>query len=449
MSFTVESLREQLAGFEPASRFAVAFSGGLDSTVLLHAAHAALRHRDSAILRAIHVHHGLSPHADAWEASCRAVCDALGVDLHVERVQIRRDAGASLENLARQRRYEAFEALLAPGDVLLMAHHLDDQAETFLLRSLRGAGPRGLAAIPARRALGNGMLFRPLLATRRAALEEWAQAQRLTWVEDESNTSLHHDRNYCRHAVLPLLEARWPGYRESWLRTSQLAQEADELTEALAQLDFALVKTGSLAVLDSERLQGLSAARQRNVLRYWLQLAGAPDPGWNVLMHIVTEMLPASIEAHPELRWREGGLSVVVRRHKGSLYLQKVMQSIATSSQFLWHPHDTLHLPSNGCVYALAVDGPGLRIPEGAHVTLRYRQGGEVCRLAGRRSRALKKILQDANVPPWLRERIPLVHIDETLVCIPGVGICDGWRTEAGEAGWKLVWIPPDVDPDA
>ena len=449
MSFTVESLKDQLAGFDPDNRFAVAFSGGLDSTVLLHAAHAVMRDRDDGNLRAIHVHHGLSPNADAWEARCRGICEALGIVLHVERIQIRRDEGASLENLARQRRYEVFEALLSPGEVLLMAHHLDDQAETFLLRTLRGAGPRGLAAIPARRALGKGSLYRPFLETSRQALEQWAHSQALQWVDDESNASLHHDRNYCRHAVLPLLEARWPGYRESWMRTSQLAQEADELTEALAQLDFALVKTGSLTVLDSERLQGLSAARQRNVLRYWLQLAGAPDPGWNVLTHIVDEMLAASVEAHPELRWREGGLSVVVRRHKGCLFLQKVMQTIATSSQFPWHPHDILHLPSNGCVYALAVDGQGLRIPEGAHVTLRYRQGGEVCRLAGRRSRPLKKILQDANIPPWLRERIPLVHIDDVLVCIPGIGICEGWLGGTGEAGWKVVWLPPDVDPDA
>jgi tRNA(Ile)-lysidine synthase len=330
-----------------------------------------------------------------------------------------------------------------------MAHHLDDQAETFLLRTLRGAGPRGLAAIPDKRFLGRGCLFRPLLDVSRAILETWAQDQGLHWVDDESNASLRHDRNYVRHTVLPLVEARWQGYRESWMRTAQLAQEADELSDALAQLDFERVKTGSVTVLDSEQLQALSPARQRNVLRYWLQLAGAPDPGWNVLTHIVSKMLTAGPEAHPELRWREGGLSVVVRRHRGGLYLQKAMQSIATSSRFSWHPHDTLHLPSNGCVYALAVDGQGLRIPEGADITLRYRQGGEVCRLAGRRARPLKKILQDAYVPAWLRERIPLVHVNEELVCIPGVGICDGWRSGAGEAGWKVLWIPPDVDPDA
>lgn len=449
MLLTDASLTEQLAGFPPDSRFAVAFSGGLDSTVLLHATHAALQHRGTGVLRAIHIHHGLSPHADAWEAHCRAVCAALGVPLHVERIQVRREEGASLENLARQRRYEAFEALLASDDVLLMAHHLDDQAETFLLRTLRGAGPRGLAAIPAQRPLGRGRLYRPLLHVSRASLEIRAREHGLHWVDDESNASLRHDRNYCRHSVLPLLEARWPAYRESWLRTAQLAQESDELNDALAQLDFEGVRTGSLTVLDAQKLQALSPARQRNVLRYWLQLAGAPDPGWNVLMHIGSEMLEAGADAHPELRWREGALSVVVRRHKGCLYLQKVMQNIATSSRFAWHPHDTLHLPSNGCVYALAVEGQGLRTVQGAQLSLRYRQGGEVCRLAGRRSRPLKKILQDANVPPWLRERIPLVYADDTLVCIPGIGVCDGWRAGLGEAGWKVLWIPPDVDPDA
>ncbi len=449
MSFTVESLSEQLARFPPDTRFAVAFSGGLDSTVLLHAAHAALREREPGALRAIHIHHGLSPNADAWAVHCQERCAALGIALQVERVQVAGQGGASLENLARERRYEAFESLLGREEVLLMAHHLDDEAETFLLRTLRGAGPRGLAAIPAMRPLGRGVLFRPLLEQRREGLEEWARALGLRWIEDESNASLRFDRNYLRHAVMPLLEARWPGYRESWWRTAMLAGEADELNDALAVLDHARVKTASPTVLDHLTLQQLSAARQRNVLRHWLQQAGAPDPGWNVLTHIVDDMLTAAPDAQPEVRWREGALSVVVRRHKGGLHLQRVVQSVAATARYSWHPHDTLHLPSNGCVYALAVEGKGLRLPEGARVTLRYRQGGETCRLTGRRTRALKKILQDADIPAWLRERIPLVHVDDTLVCVPGIGVCEGWQAAPAETGWKVIWIPPDLDPHA
>ncbi len=449
MSFTVESLSEQLARFPPDTRFAVAFSGGMDSTVLLHATHAALRQREAGALRAIHIHHGLSPHADSWAAHCEERCAALGVALQVERVQVRAQAGASLENLARDRRYEAFETLLGREEVLLMAHHLDDEAETFLLRTLRGAGPRGLAAIPAMRPLGRGVLFRPLLEQRREELESWATVLGLRWIDDESNASLRFDRNYLRHVVLPLLAERWPAYRESWWRTALLAGEADELSEALAQLDLALVKTASPTVLDQIALQRLSPARQRNVLRYWLQQAGAPDPGWNVLTHIVNDMLTAGPDAHPEVRWREASLSVVVRRHKGGLHLQRVVQSVSATSRYSWHPHDTLHLPSNGCVYAIAVEGKGLRLPEGAQLTLRYRQGGETCRLTGRRTRALKKILQEADIPAWLRERIPLVHVDDTLVCVPGIGVCEGWQAGPTETGWKVIWIPPDLDPQA
>jgi len=355
--------------------------------------------------------------------------------------------GASLESEARECRYKAFESLLGSDEVLLMAHHLDDEAETFVLRTLRGAGPRGLAAIPVMRPLGRGVLFRPLLEQRRTVLHSWAVAIGLDWIEDESNTSLRFDRNYLRLAVLPLLEQRWPGYRESWLRSAVLAREADELNEALAALDLERVRTASPVVLDQGALRQLSAVRQRNLLRHWLHVAGAPDPGWNVLTHIVDDMLTAAEDAQPEVRWREGSLSVVVRRHKGSLHLQKVLQSIASASRYSWHPHETLHLPSNGCVYALAVEGKGLRLPENAHVTLRYRQGGETCRLTGRRTRALKKILQDADIPAWLRERIPLVHVNDTLVCVPGIGVRDGWEAGPGEAGWKVIWVPPDLDP--
>jgi tRNA(Ile)-lysidine synthase len=449
MTFTVESLREQLDRFPPDTHFAVAFSGGLDSTVLLHATHAALRQRESGSLRAIHIHHGLSPNADAWALHCQERCTALGIALQVERVQVPVQSGASVESVARERRYEAFEALLGSEEVLLMAHHLDDEAETFLLRTLRGAGPRGLAAIPAMRPLGRGILFRPLLEQRREALESWAFTLGLTWIIDESNHSLRFDRNYLRHAVLPLLEERWPGYRESWWRSCALAGEADELNEVLAELDLARVKTASATVLDQSALQQLSPARQRNVLRHWLQQAGAPDPGWNVLTHIVDDMLTAGPDAHPEVRWREASLSVVVRRHKGGLYLQKAVQSVPVTSSYSWHPHDTLHLPSNGCVYALAVQGHGLRLPDKVRVTLRYRQGGETCRLTGRRTRSLKKILQDADIPQWLRERIPLLHVDDTLVCVPGIGVCDGWQAGPGEPGWKVIWIPPDLDPQA
>lgn len=452
MVFTAETLLEQLTGFPPGSRFAVAYSGGLDSTVLLHAMHHSLTiagHAQGDIpifsLRAIHVNHGLSPNADQWQRLCEQQCAHLGIPLHVERITLDQDAMANLESQARDKRYGVFERQLEPDEWLLMAHHLDDQAETFLLRSLRGAGPRGLAAIPKRRPLGRAMLLRPLLGVPRAALQAYAEQALLAWVEDESNESRMFDRNFCRHELLPKIEKRWPAYRESWQRSAQLCAEADILLDDLAAIDFEAAKCPVPTVINARKLQALSLARQRNTLRYWLALAGAPDPGWNVLTHIVEELIPAAQGTQPEIRWHANESSVVLRRYRQNLYLQKLISNIASLTPVDWQPKKMRHLKDNGLIYSLATEGAGLRVEGDAVLNLRYRQGGETCKLQGRRTRTLKKILQDANIAPWLRDRVPLLYYDEELVCIPGVGICEGWQADVNESGWQVVWVPPDA----
>lgn len=452
MHLCAETLLEQLHGFPPGSRFAVAYSGGLDSTVLLHAMQHVLSLAQARsggapiwFLRAIHVNHGLSPRAEQWQILCEQTCAHLGVPLHVERVHIDPSEGASLEALAREKRYAVFERQLASGECLLMAHHLDDQAETFLLRTLRGAAPRGLSAIPQRRPLGRGEVFRPLLALPRAQLRAYAESEALAWVDDESNDSLMFDRNYCRHRILPTIEARWPAYRDSWRRSAQLCAEADLLLDELAIIDYAQVKSPMESVIDVSALSALSTPRQRNVLRYWLSLTGAPDPGWNVLMHIVNEIIPAAAGTHPEIRWRTETASVVVRRYRQHLYLKKQLDTLEDVTPIAWQVEQSLHLPGNGLIYALAVTGEGLRLANPGELNLRYRQGGEFCRLQGRRTRALKKILQDSAIEPWLRDRIPLVYVGDELVCIPGVGVAQGWQAGPREAGWRVQWLPPDV----
>ncbi|MCB1665216.1 MAG: tRNA lysidine(34) synthetase TilS [Pseudomonadales bacterium] len=452
MVFSADTLLDLLHDFPVGSRFAVAYSGGLDSTVLLHAMHHALslaqaRSAGAPVysLRAIHVNHGLSVHADQWQVLCEQTCAHLGVPLHVERVRIDPDEGASLESLAREKRYAVFERQLAEGECLLMAHHLDDQAETFLLRTLRGAGPRGLSAIPQQRPLGRGLVLRPLLELPRDVLRDYAEREALAWVDDESNESLMFDRNFCRHSILPVLESRWPGYRESWKRSAQLSAEADVLLDELAAIDYAQVKSPMESVIDATALAALGPARQRNVLRYWLSLTGAPDPGWNVLMHIVDDMIPAAAGSHPEIRWRNETTSVVVRRFRQHLYLKKQLDALDDITPIAWQPEQSLHLPGNGLIYALAVKGEGLVVPDAAELNLRYRQGGESCRLHGRRTRSLKKILQDAGIEPWLRDRIPLVYCADELVCVPGVGVVEGWKAASGAPGWRVVWVPPDI----
>ncbi len=454
MELSPESLLEQLQEVSSCNGFVVAYSGGLDSSVLLHVMHrvrslTAASNPDAppVSLRAIHINHGLSVHANHWQRHCERTCAQLGISLSVERVTIDLTSGSSLENLARQQRYAAFERLLEAGECLVMAHHLDDTAETFLLRSLRGAGPRGLAAIPRQRPLGLATLMRPLLGHTRAQLMDYAEKAQLDWCDDESNENRQFDRNYCRHEVLPAIEARWPAFRESWKRSALLCAEADILLDDLAALDYEGVKTPVVSVIDAVNLCTLQPHRQRNLLRYWLSRAGAPEPGWHVLTQIVEELLPASAGAQAEIRWRGGAVTVVLRRFRRNLYLKQEMLPLSDARPISWCVRDPVHLPRNGLLYGIATGGGGLRVSEQTPLTLRYRQGGERCRLHARRMRLLKKILQDAAIEPWLRDRIPLVYSGDTLVCIPGIGICEGWQAGAEEAGWNIVWVPPDASP--
>ncbi len=459
MTFTEQSLSAQLAGVPEGSRLVVAFSGGLDSSVLLQALHRLRQSHPAAFtLTAIHVNHGLSPNAAAWQRFCEDICKALGVALAVERVHIARDTGASLENLARQHRYAAFERCLHPGDCLVMGHHLDDLAETFLLRTLRGSGPRGLAAMPVTRKLGHGTLLRPLLGVTRQALEDFARAQQLQWIEDESNDSTLFDRNYCRHELLPAIARRWPSYRENWSRSAELCSEAEVLLQELAALDYASVATEEETVMAVDALDRLSPARQRNLLRYWLQRLQVADPGWHVLQKIVSELLPAAVDAQPEVSWEDAGAlgdaagsadrSVdstsrrrVLRRYRDRLYLLNVAPPLPGQGCQEWIPPAPLALPGNGVLRVSAGTGKGLRpLQQGTVLQIRYRQGGEHCRLAGRRTRPLKQILQDAAVPPWLRERLPLLYAGDELICIPGVGVCEGWQAEECEPSWEVIW---------
>ncbi len=460
MTFTEHSLSVQLAGIAQDSRLVVAFSGGLDSSVLLYALHRLHQITPFASsLCAIHVNHGLSPNAAAWQHFCEQTCARLGIELLVECVHIDRSAAASLENLAREQRYAAFARRLEPRDCLLMAHHLDDQAETFLLRTLRGAGPRGLAAIPASRPLGTGMVLRPLLGFTRRALEDFARAQALQWIEDESNASALFDRNYCRLELLPLLEQRWPAYRESWRRSAQLCGEAEELLQELAAQDYALVVTDSETVIDVALLKQLSQTRQRNLLRYWLLRVGVSDPGWHTLQQIVTELLQAATDAQPHVSWFShstanadaqavgGAVRLSLRRHRDHLHLLLELPEWSKLESYDWAPPALLPLTGNGSLRAELGLGGGLRQAKESALQVRYRQGGESCRLAGRRTRSLKKILQDAAVAPWLRHRLPLLYSDDELVCIPGIGVCEGWQAREGEPAWEVFWVPPTLTP--
>ncbi|EJM37300.1 tRNA(Ile)-lysidine synthetase, partial [Pseudomonas sp. GM33] len=291
-----------------AATWRIAFSGGLDSTVLLHLLAHLAKTESLPALSAIHVHHGLQAVADAWPEHCRSVCAALGIPLQTVRVRVA--PGASLERAARDARYHTFTEVTRPDEVLLTAQHRDDQAETLLFRLLRGAGVRGLSGMPRQRPLGKGHLLRPLLDVTRAELEAYANEHGLSWIEDPSNEDRQYSRNYLRHQVFPALTRRWPQAVATMARSAAHLTEAQGLLEELADMDLREANSVSefawlgLRSLELASLAQLSAARQRNALSHWLEpLTRLPDTdhwsGWE-------DLRDASGDACPVWRLADG-----------------------------------------------------------------------------------------------------------------------------------------------
>lgn len=424
-----------LAPWRAAPAWRVALSGGLDSSVLLHLLAGLAQREALPPLSAIHIHHGLQPVADAWPAHCRQLCDALGVPLQVLVVRVR--SGASLERAAREARYAAFEAALAAGEVLLLAQQRDDQAETLLFRLLRGAGVRGLAAMPPSRALGAGHLLRPLLQCSRAELLAYAVAHRLSWLDDPSNADCRFSRNYLRHRVMPVLAGRWPQAAAAMARTAEHLGEAAQLLDELARQDLAAAQApGAYAWLDLPNLalaplRALSAARQRNALRYWLrELTPMPDSdhwaGWQALRDAADDAAPVWRLAAGELR----------RADERLWWLTGDWLQVPAPPAVQLCANQPIRLPGNGSV---RIDG---RLPAAADWHLAYRRGGEWMNLPGRGQRDLKRLLNERQVPAFVRGRLPLLWCAGELRAVANLPGLDG----PGDGQWRFTWQPPMSD---
>jgi len=425
------------AALEPcrhSRRWWIAYSGGVDSHVLLHSVAALVREGDYPPLAALHINHRINPRAADWAAHCRAVCDALGVELRVIEVDVARASGEGLEAAARTARYAAFERQLADGEVLLQGHHRDDQIETLLLRLLRGSGLAGLSAMPAARELGAGRLFRPFLNMPRSELMAYAQGHRLRWIHDDSNDDERFDRNFLRHRVAPLLEPRWPAYRQTLARAAEQAGEAGALLRELAAADLAAARRG--AALDLSAYGALSPARQRNLLRHWLESQRLPLPSREQLEQVRTQC-GAAIDADICVSWP----GVEVRRFRGALHAMAPLASPA-ETDLAWQPLHPFGQPGLGQLRARPAIGQGLRADREYRV--RNRRGGERCKPVGRaHSQALKKLLQERDVPPWRRDRLPLVYCGEELAAVGDLWICEGYQASGEQRGWLLEWSFP------
>jgi tRNA(Ile)-lysidine synthase len=405
----------------------VGFSGGLDSTALLHvlASYSQL----SPKLIAVHINHGLSPKASLWQTHCEQFCQSLGIEFISHCVQF--DRQANIEEGARIARYEVFSQMLTDKDALILGHHLDDQAETVLLQLVRGAGIDGLAAMTECASFGLGILIRPFLSHSREQLHHYAMLHQLSFVEDESNQDIRYARNYVRQEIIPLLKNKWPGVAGNLARTALHCQQAKRNLDDLALQDLPFLSHQSLCI---DSLSSFSFARIANILRVWLKKNQVQIPSTQTFHSVIHEVLFARGDANPEVSWG----TVCVRRYQNHLYLNH--KSNKKLPKYLEWSHFPLPLEYSGMKIMAKKSPAGLIIPAGVRISLRFREGGEVFIWHGQ-TKHLKKLFQEWGIPPWLRESIPLIYFDETLAVVVGYAVSDLYFKTDSLCAWAIYYL--------
>lgn len=409
-----------LRHYQHVNTFVVALSGGTDSMALVHLMSKMQKHFGYSLL-AVHVNHGLHAHADQWQGHCENFCQSINVPLEVERVTVER-RGKGLEAEARTLRYQALHKHLTPGSALLTAHHRADQAETVLLNLFRGAGVAGLAAMPIEKRFGDNLHLRPLLDVNKRRICDYVAAEMLVPVEDPSNQDVTFSRNFVRHQLMPLLWQRWPRLSETLFGTAARMQEASELLDNLASDDLAEI-VGQQQQLSLNVFREWSFARQKNALRYWLSQEYL-IPTSKQLDALINDCINAGPEALPEFLIGEHS----IRRYRDTLYLltPEVAAQVSPCSS-LWSLSkvfeiESLKLTLDPSFMVGKVAGADGR-PLGAAdtVEVRFRRGGELLRLReGGPSKTLKNLFQERGLPPWQRDKVPLIYHQEKLVAVWG-----------------------------
>jgi tRNA(Ile)-lysidine synthase len=443
----------------PSDRLVVALSGGVDSVVLLDCLRSAARSLRFR-LSALHINHQLSPNAGRWAVFCRRLCRGQRVPFRAESVTVPRGGGP--EAAARAARYGIFAR--EDCDYIVLAHHRDDQVETFLLQLFRGAGVKGLAAMPFLRAEGGGLraegknrnaggpgsssrlphpsspkILRPLLDVTRAEILDYARRRKLDWIEDESNADPYFPRNYLRRDVLPAIARRFASYRDAVARSARHIAEAAEVLDEVAAADGErFLKGGTLAVA---ALRRLSAARARNLLRYFIAGHGLAMPATVRIDEALRQILSAKEDARVAI----GLDGAVLRRFDGRLHLVKHAPRRAMAPR-PWRGEKRIALPELGGTLVMErVPGSGISLARlrGKPVTIRPRRGGERLQPdCDRPRRSLKNLLQEKRMPPWQRDRLPLIFQGDALVWVPGIGIDCAYQAGSGDPALMPAWVP-------
>lgn len=436
-----EALDEALPSLLSAPLWAVGFSGGRDSTVLLHALWRwCSAHSAAPPLHALHVNHNLHPDASAWAAHCKTVCDEWCLPFECLPVTVPEQA--SPEAAARDARYAALEAALPEGAVLFLAHHLDDQVETFFLRLLRGAGLDGLSSMPMSRPLGHAQLYRPLLQVDAARIRAYAQAHGLSFVDDDSNADTGIDRNYLRHNVLPQLEVRWPAYRQTVARAvGHVSRARDTLHENLGIVPTQVNVMGDQGIA----LRYLLGETAVHHLRAWLQQRGLLAPGESAVNEFLRQLREGGEGSRPVLNTGR----YTLQRYRDAVYLVPAFNPEPAGDCRLGVT-EVAELPDIGRFTLGATHASGLALGDTDVLRLTWATRPQRVSQVGRGgTQALKAVFQDLGVPPWWRSRIPLLYLGDELLAVGDRIYCKSSRwaeqAEGGETLWRLGWERPGL----
>lgn len=411
----------------------LAYSGGVDSHVLLHL----LATSDADALtdvHVVHVDHGLHVESIQWAQHCAEISSQLNIDFHCLKAEVVNINTLGLEAAAREARYKAISSLVANNGLLLTAQHQQDQAETLLLQLMRGAGPNGLAAMNKQSSLGKLTILRPLLEVSQQDIENYARQHDLQWIDDPSNVETRWNRNYVRHNIWPLIEQRWPSAAKTICRSAQHCQEASELMTEMAQNDLIGLDVDSNNLsLSVANLLLLSGARQRNVLRYFIESNHFDLPSAAILQEIIDEVCFASLDKDPKITWS----NAEVRRFQQRLYLMSPLTQHDATTVFRIDGLNEIILNDNSKLIWQSTLGEGLSpVIKGQTLTVRFRRGGERIKLQNHQHhKTLKQLFQQWQIPTWQRNCIPLIFHDKELIAVVGHAIADAYAAKSGEQG--------------
>lgn len=417
----------------------IAYSGGVDSHVLLHALVSVqqklIKQFPDLTIKAIYIDHGLQDQSNQWAEHCAQQAELLCVSFEAVTVSISKGKGQSLEAVARKARYKALANQIKQGEYLLTAQHADDQIETVLLQWLRGAGPNGLAAMPRQSQFAEGFHLRPFLSITRDEILQYAQQYQLSWIEDPSNQSIEFDRNYLRQKVVPILKERWPSLAKTTQRSAQHCANAAASVNLIAKEEYQRIAAVDQKQLPIIKLAEFDAVQQSNILRYWLELNNAPCPNQKHIEQIVMHLIPHQGQM-PCVAWAK----IEIRRFNDCLFLLDSLP-LQKFQEGIWHKQEDFMLGMGRKLIIKESVGKGIDAQkwQAATVKVAFRQGGEKIQQPNKvHHTTLKHLLQELNIPPWERARLPLIYLDGSLAAVVGVCIDQAFQAESNQAAYDI-----------